>query len=176
MNFFKAMKRRFSIRTLLIATTIVAIVLGFPIQGAIRQRQGREWVAAQRGRVSFRHNYSQEYRGKVINTGSHLIGLGIAIFGIDLFDTVTGVVFDCDTLVDLAPIRCMPSLRIIVINIDMAEEIDFSPLTKLSDLQEVHFTKWSNLTLQQLIEIESLLPNVNIISEAHPNRVRQKSR
>ncbi|MEQ1904502.1 MAG: hypothetical protein ABL888_09980 [Pirellulaceae bacterium] len=168
------MKKRFSIRTLLIVTTITAIVLALPIRGAIRQRQGREWVAAQRGRVSFQHNYGQNFRGENIKAGSNLIGLGIAIFGIDLFDTVTGIVFDCDTLVDLAPLRYLPSVRVIGINIDMADEIDFSPLTKLPELEEIHFTKWTNLNEQQLDFLERLLPNVEIISESHPNRVRRK--
>ncbi len=159
--------QRFSIRTLLIVTALVAVAVALPIRRAILQHYGREWVAAQRGHVGFKHNYESKHPAlrKKADSSRAFMRYLIAVFGVDLFDKVTSVVFDCDELVDLAPLRNLPWVETIMINIDMADEIDFSPLAEMPRLREIHFTKWSNLTEKKLIEVRDLLPHVEIHAE-----------
>ena len=49
--------KRFSLRTLLIATAVMAVLMALPIRRAIDQKRGREWVASQNGHVSFSYKY-----------------------------------------------------------------------------------------------------------------------
>ena len=162
------MVKRYSIRTLLVATLLMAVFVAQPLRRAERQRQAREWVASQRGHYAFDYGYAED--AAWYETQSELMApeFLIRMLGIDAFNPVTGVAFDCDELTTLKPLTGMTSLRTIGINIEMADDIDFSPLVDLPELQSVHFTEWSFVTESQLALIRSLLPNVDVASDVHP--------
>ena len=61
----------------------------------------------------------------------------------------------------------MPTLHTIVINIEMAEDIDFSPMEELPSLEEVHFTEWSFVSNEQLAKLRRRMPHVAFLSETH---------
>lgn len=153
--------RRFSIRSLFVLTLVVAIVLAIPFGQAAKQKIGREWVGSQRGHVFFEGGYDGQSSQHVPYVPQFVVQL----IGVDLFSPVRAVLFDCDELVDLKPIENMPSLYSIEINIEMDDAIDFSPLAKLPNLRVLHFTKWSGVSAEQLVEIRDLLPRVKVTSE-----------
>jgi hypothetical protein len=157
----------FSITTLLIATTLVAVIIALPTRSALKQRHGRQWVAAQRGHVWFEPSDSAESSDMGSKLAQLLPDFIVSTLGIDFFKTVKGVMFDCDELVDVAPIQNLPSAQTAVVNIEIADQIDFTPLADLPELSSIHFTKWSFITEQQLYDLERLLPKVEIISETY---------
>ena len=158
------MPRRFTIRALLFLTFLVALVLAGPLRSASLQREGREWVAAQRGHFSFQYGLDSANGRYSI---PYVPDCFVAWFGVDLFNPVRGVCLDCDTVEDLGPVSKLVGLKALAINIDMADDIDFAPLRELPRLEELHFTKWSGLTRDQFNELSASLPNVEIYSEAH---------
>ncbi len=160
--------RRYSIRSLLIATAVTAVFAAIPIRRAILQRHGREWVAAQRGQVIFEHNYGRESEWYDAGSMLKVPAVAIDLLGIDLFNPVTAVIFDCEELTDLQPLAGMSSLRTIHINIEMADDIDFTPLADLPRLRTVYFTKWSFVTPQQLDALRQLIPDAEIVSDSNP--------
>ncbi|WP_164103403.1 hypothetical protein [Candidatus Laterigemmans baculatus] len=164
--------RRFSIRSLLIATAVVAICAAMPVRRAILQRQGREWVAAQRGHVILKHNYGRESEWYDAGSALKVPQFAIDLLGIDAFNPVTELIFDCDQLTELKPLTDLRSLQSIVVNIEMADGIDFTPLADLPHLRKVHFTEWSFVTKEQLDALRELLPDVEIVSDSHPEAVR----
>ncbi len=159
--------KRYSIRTLLLATLLIAVCIAVPLRRARMQRQAREWVSAQRGHSLFQYGYGRDTQW--YETDSELVVPDILIraFGIDAFNPVTAVIFDCDELTTLDPLVGMVSLRNLHVNIEMADEIDFTPLAELPKLQSIHFTEWSFLNDSQLAELRVLLPRVRIVSDAH---------
>lgn len=103
--------KHFSIRALLILTTGVAILMALPLSRAVAQKRGRDWVATQKGRVSFSHNYNPatdtwDHKAK-LHAPDWLIGA----LGIDFFDSVDTVVLDNTEAKDLSPIIDLRSLR-----------------------------------------------------------------
>jgi hypothetical protein len=91
---------RFSIRTLLIVTAIVSVAVALPIRAAVKQRQGRQWVAAQNGHVWFEYRRGRESKGEGSKPELGVPDFLVSVFGIDAFNTVTGVMFDCNELDD----------------------------------------------------------------------------
>ena len=156
------MRRSFTIRSLLIATFLAALFFALPIRTAWNQKTGRQWVATQRGHIWFRHRIDPA-------TGRYTIpyvpGLLVELLGVDVFNPVTGVTLDCETITTFQPISNLQTLECLDINIEMNEEIDFAPLKSLPRLKELHFSEWSCLTEEQLSELQSMLPRVTIYSE-----------
>lgn len=158
------MLRRFTILSLLLVTTLVALFLAGPVRRARQQLQGREWVASQRGHVTFQYELNRA-------TGQYSIpfvpGFLVDLLGVDMFNPVRGVALDCATIEDFEPISNLTSLESLGIIIDMQDDIDFAPLTALPRLREIHFTEWSGITREQLTELRKSLPDVKIHSETH---------
>lgn len=149
----------FSIRALLAVTMLVAVCVAIPYSNATKQCQGRQWVEAQRGHVSFKYQYDYDAsRFKI----PHVPGFMISCLGVDVFNPAHGVIFDCDTIEDLAPITDLKSLKSIFVNIDMVEGLDFSPLKELPNLEEIHFTEWSTITEKQFRDLKNMLPGVSV--------------
>ena len=94
----------------------------------------------------------------------------VQLLGVDLFNSVTGVIFDCDPIVDFEPVTDLRALRSIFVNIEMAEDIDFSPLADLGELKEVHFSAHSLITRQQFKSLKTLLPHVNVTAEMYTDK------
>lgn len=160
--------RRFSIRSLLIATAVVAVFAAMPVRSAISQRHGREWIAAQRGHVIFEHNYGRESAWYEGGSSLKVPSLAVDLLGMDLFNPVTAVIFDCEELTDIQPLTNIRSLRTIHINIEVADDLDFTPLADLPELRSIHFTEWSSVTSQQLDALRQLLPDAEIVSDTYP--------
>lgn len=156
--------RRFSIRTLLIVTFLVALVVAMPHRQAAKQKRGRAWVAAQRGHVFFKHSIDTTTKQAAIPYVPNFV---VSLIGVDYFNSVTGIHLDCEELHNFAALTDVQTLECLSINIELADSIDFSPLKELPNLKEIHFSKWSLLTAKQLAELQVLLPNVQIISEEH---------
>lgn len=156
--------KSFSIRALLVLTLLVAIVLAFPVKKARKQKRGRQWVADQRGHVYFEYGLDHA-------TGDYAIPVipqsVVRLLGVDLFNPVRTVVFDCEELVELEPITDMPSLETVVINIEMADSIDLSPLKELPELKELHLSEWSRASAEQVAELRVWMPQVKIMSDTH---------
>lgn len=160
--------RRFSVRLLLVVTAVIAVLAAMTIRRAILQRRGREWIAAQRGHVAFMHDYRRESVWYGAGSNLKVPAFAIDLLGVDMFNPVTAVVFDCDELTELKPLTDLSSLRAIEINIEMADDIDFAPLADLPSLRTIHFTEWSFVTPQQLDALHELLPDVDIVSDSDP--------
>ncbi len=159
--------KRYSIRTLLFATLLIAVFAARPLHRARMQRQAREWVSTQRGHSLFKFGYGSETQWYETDSDLVVPDFLVRTLGIDAFNPVNSVIFDCDELTTLEPLAGMLSLRNIHVNIEMADDIDFTPLTELPRLQSIHFTEWSFLTDSQLSQLHVLLPHVSIVSDAH---------
>ena len=159
--------KRYTIRTLLFATLLIAVFVARPLHHARLQRQAREWVSTQRGHTLFEYGYGLETQWYKTDSELGVPDFLIRTFGIDAFNPVKTVIFDCDELTTVEPLTGMVSLRNIHVNIEMADDIDFAPLAELPGLESIHFTEWSFLKDSQLSELRVLLPHVNIVSEAH---------
>lgn len=151
-------------RSLLILTLLVAILFAIPLGRAVNQKSGREWVANQHGHVFFERE-TDDGTGQF--SRSRVPKFLIRLLGVDFFNPVRCVVFDCDELLDLQPLKKMPTLHTIVINIEMADDIDLSPMEELRNLKEVHFTEWSFVSREQIDKLRRLMPHVKIVSESH---------
>ena len=108
------MPKRFTIRTLIFATFLVALFFALPFRKARMQMEGREWVAAQRGHISFQYAVNRP-------TGRYPIPFVpdflVDWFGVDMFNPVRGVCLDCDTIKDFGPVSKLSGLESIGINI-----------------------------------------------------------
>ena len=129
---------RFSIRTLLVVTAAIAVLLASTVHRAKSQKRGRDWVALEGGHVTFSHKYdpatqSFDHTAK-LSAPSWLIDL----MGIDLFDSVDTVILDNQEVDDLEPIVDLRSLRSLAIFIETDPDLDFAPLVNLPNLEEVH--------------------------------------
>ena len=131
----------------------------------MNQSRGRAWVAAQRGHVSFQYRYDRQTQKHDV---PFVPSLFVDLLGGDFFNPVRGVVLDCDVITDFKPITDLQSLETLMVNIDMVENIDFSPLEKLPSLRILHFTEHTILTKRQLKTLQQRLPNTKVTSKAHP--------
>ena len=146
----------------MVVTLLVAVALVLPIRRAIQQEQGREWVETVRGRVVFKYPYNHK------DDEFGIVGIPefmIHWFGIDLFNPVVGVVLDCEIVEDLSPLANLSMTESLLINIEMADDLDFSPLVKLPQLKELHFTEHSLVTRRQIEHLRHLLPGVNVTAD-----------
>jgi len=159
--------KRFSLRTLLIVTAMFAVFVATPLRRAAIQKRGREWVAAQNGQVMFSYKYDP-----IADQWNHDERLRVpewvvSLCGIDLFDSVDTVVLDNTLVTDLSPITDLQTLRNLAIVIEIAEDLDFSPLAKLPRLQRLHLD-YTNISAERLAELRALLPNVRVDATNHP--------
>jgi hypothetical protein len=159
--------KHFSIRALLILTTGVAILMALPLSRAVVQKRGRDWVATQKGRVSFSHNYNPatdtwDHKAK-LHAPDWLIGA----LGIDFFDSVDTVVLDNTEVKDLSPIIDLRSLRYLAIIIEIDDNLDFSPLAELPKLRHLHLD-YTNISAERLAKLRALLPHVHVDATNHP--------
>ena len=53
---------RYSLRTLMLLTAVIAVLLAMPIRQALTQKRGRDWVVSQNGHVSFSYKYNSTTR------------------------------------------------------------------------------------------------------------------
>lgn len=158
---------QYGLATLLAVTTLLAVLVAGPLRRARLQHEARDWVAEQRGHSLFKYGYGSESEWYATDSDLAVPDALVQMFGIDVFNPVKTVVFDCDELKTLEPLTRMASLRNIHVNIEMADEIDFSPIADLPRLESIHFTKWSYVTARQLSVIRSLVPDVLVVAEAH---------
>lgn len=155
--------KRFSLRTLLIATAVTAVLMALPIRRAIMQKRGREWIASQNGHVSFSYKYDA-----LTDQWNHDASLPapewlIDALGIDFFTTVDTVVLNNMEVNDLSPISDLRSLRQIAIYIEIDNQIDFFPLAELPKLELVYLDEeYTGVSQKQLTKLRSLLPNVRV--------------
>ena len=156
---------RYTIRGLLLLTAIIAIFIAVPLHHARQQREAREWVASQRGHSIFKYGYTNDEGAYLADNDLPVPTLAVKLFGIDAFDPVTAVIFDCDELVNFQPLTGIRTLEHITVNIEMADDIDFRPLKEIPRLRRIHFTKWAFLSPEQSNYLRDLLPDVEIVIE-----------
>lgn len=159
--------KRFSLRTLLVVTTVVALFLAFPFRRAVEQERGRDWVASQNGHVTFSHKYNP-----ITDEWDHKAKLSapdwlIDTFGIDLFDSVDSVILDNKELEDLSLITDLQSLRSLAIFIEIDDELSFAPLASLPKLRHLSLA-YTNISLERLAKLRALLPHVRVEADNHP--------
>ncbi len=158
---------RYSLRTLLIFTTIVAVISAMPIRQAYEQRKAREWVAGQGGHITFAREYNA-----TTQTYDHQAELKVpmflvSLFGIDAFDSVIGVILDREIVHDLQPLANLSDLRSLAIMIEIDDALDFSPLAKLNSLESLTLG-YTNITPKRLEKVRKLLPGVRVREYIHP--------
>jgi hypothetical protein len=103
--------KRFSLRTLFYTMAVVAVIMALPLRRAVVQKRGRDWVATQKGRVTFSHKYNAA-TDKWDNRSTLLApDWLVRALGIDFFDSVDTVVLDNSEVKDLSPITDLQSLR-----------------------------------------------------------------
>lgn len=153
---------RYTIRSLMACTLLVALIIAIPVRNARNQARGREWVAKQRGHISFKYPLDRATGNYEI---PHIPKFFVRLFGVDMFNPVTGVVLDCETVESFAPLTYLSSLESLGVVIDMDDEIDFSPLRGLPRLREIYFANWSGITVEQLRDAREKLPRVSITSD-----------
>jgi hypothetical protein len=159
--------KRFSLRTLLIATAVVAVLMALPLRRAVVQKRGRDWVASQKGHVSFSHKYNAKTDEWNHDATLRTPDWMIAALGIDFFDTVHGVILDNTEVRDLSPITDLQSLRTLAIIIEIDDNLDFSPLADLPKLRHLHLD-YTRITAERLTKLRALLPNVRVEATNHP--------
>ncbi|MGV3483788.1 MAG: hypothetical protein ACO1RT_05175 [Planctomycetaceae bacterium] len=159
---------RFSLRTLLFATAIVAVILAMPIRRAITQKRGRDWVATQKGHVTFSHQYDpstdQYDRKATLRAPAWLIDT----VGVDFFDSVDTVVLDNTMVHDLSPLTDLRELRYLAIIIEIDEKLDFAPLADLPKLRHLYLESYTNIDAERLSKLRRLLPYVRVEATNHP--------
>jgi hypothetical protein len=159
--------KRFSLRTLLIATAVVAVIMALPLRRAVVQKRGRDWVATQKGHVNFSHKYNAvtdvwDHRSKLL-APDWLVGA----LGIDFFDSVDSVVLDNTEVKDLSPITDLQSLRYLAIIIEIDDKLDFAPLADLPKLRHLYLD-YTNITAERLEKLRALLPHVRVDATNQP--------
>ena len=163
---------RYSLRTLLILTTIVAVISALPIRQAYEQRKAREWIAGQGGHINFGHiTFAHKYNATT-QTYDHQAELKVpeflvSLFGIDVFDSVIGVILDREIVHDLQPLANLSDLRSLAIMIEIDDALDFSPLAKLNSLESLTLG-YTNITPKRLEKVRKLLPGVRVREYIHP--------
>ncbi len=161
--------KRFSLRTLLLATAIIAVLIALPTRRAIGQKRGRDWVASQNGRVtmSVSKNYNQ-ITGQWADSDSLPAPQWIVdALGIDFFDTVELVTLDNMEVKDFSPITDLRGLRGLNIMIEIDDQLDFTPLAELPKLRHLHLD-YTNISAERLAKLRELLPHVRVDATNHP--------
>jgi hypothetical protein len=159
--------KRFSLRTLLIATAVLAVLLALPIRRAIVQKRGREWVASQNGHVSFSYKYDASTDQWDHDASLPAPDWLIDTLGIDFFDTVDTVILDNMEVKDLSPITDLQGLRQLAIIIEIDDNLDFTPLAELPNLRHLHLD-YTDIDAERLAKLRDLLPNVRVDATNHP--------
>ncbi len=159
--------KRFSLRSLLIMTAVIAIVFALPVRRALTQKRGRDWVASQRGYVTFSHEFDS-----IHGEHDHDATLGVPewmvrVLGVDFFDSVDTVVLDNTMLKDLKPITDLRDLRSLAIIIEIDDNLSFEPLTELPKLRHLHLD-YTDISAERLAALREMLPNVRVDAMNHP--------
>jgi hypothetical protein len=152
---------RFSLRTLLVLISLFVVICGMQVHQARKQGAARKWVAEQGGHITFAHKYNSRTQSYDRRTELAIPDWLVTVFGIDLFDSVDAVILDNKTVSDLRPLTDLPKLRSLAIFIDIDDELDFSPLAELGNLEEV-VLGYTGITDVRLRELQNLLPQVHI--------------
>lgn len=143
-------------------TLLAALFVAIPVRSALQQSRGREWVASQRGHVSFKYELDHATGECQIPYVPQII---VRTFGVDLFNPVTAVALDCEPVETFEPLTDLSTLESLGIIIEISDTIDFAPLKELPHLREIYFADWSWITPKQLNEVRELLPHVAITSD-----------
>lgn len=159
--------KRFSLRSLLIATAIIAVLFALPMRRAILQKRGREWVASQRGHVTFAHKYVASRDAYDHDASPAAPDWIVRMLGIDLFDSVDTVILDNTYLDDLEPITDLRDLRKLAIIIEIDDSLSFEPLAELPKLRHLHLD-YTHISAKRLAALRTLLPNVRVDAMNHP--------
>lgn len=134
---------------------------------AIMQKRGRDWVASQKGHVTFSHKYDaarDEYdRDASLSAPEWMVRL----LGIDFFDSVHTVVLDNTFLENLEPITDLRELRKLAIIIEIDDKLSFEPLAKLPKLRHLHMD-YTHISAKRLAALRALLPKVRVDAMNHP--------
>ena len=158
---------RFSIRTLLVLTAGIAVLLASTTNRARSQKRGRDWVAGEGGYVILSHKYDPATRSydhsAELCTPSWLINL----LGIDYFDSVDCVVLDNQEVDDLEPMTDLRSLRSLAIIIEIDADLNLAPLAKLRNLEEVYLD-YTDISADRLARLRQMLPGVRVDATNHP--------
>jgi hypothetical protein len=159
--------KRFSIRTLLIVTAVVAVVLAFLSHRAVKQQRGRDWVASQNGHFMFSHKYdpiTDEWDRKATLSAPDWL---VDAFGIDYFDSVDSVILDNKEVDDLSRLADLQSLRSLAIYIEIDDKLSFAPLAELPKLRHLSLA-YTNISAERLAKLRALLPHVRVEADNHP--------
>lgn len=161
--------KRFSLRTLLIATAVIAVLMALPVRRAVEQKRGRDWVASQNGHVTLSvSSYYNDVTGQWADIDSLLVPQWLVdALGIDFFDTVDAVVLDNMEVNDLSPIADLRNLRQLAIIIEIDDKLDFTPLAELPKLRQLHLD-YTDISAERLAKLRALLPNVRVDATNHP--------
>ncbi len=166
---------RYTIRSLLLATLIIASLLAITFDRARSQKRGREWVAEQNGHVTFSHKYDPTTRSYDHSAALLTPPWMVDLMGIDFFDSVDSVILDNQTVVELNSITDIRSLRTLAIVIEIDDDLDFSPLLKLRKLERLYLD-YTGIDAQRLMRLRQLLPHVDVDSAEHPPRIPRPGR
>ncbi|MEM9369310.1 MAG: hypothetical protein AAGD07_25295 [Planctomycetota bacterium] len=158
--------RRFSIRSLLIFTAVVGCLLAGPVNRARKQKEGRSWVAAERGHITFASSFDEVTQTFVHPKKPLAPAWLVRALGIDYFDSVHSIVLDCEEVDDLRPITNLSSLRFLGIMIEIDDDLDFGPLRELTHLEEVYLD-YTHISAERLAGLREMLPGVKVTATNH---------
>jgi hypothetical protein len=159
----KLRRARFSLRAMLIAVTLVAVLLGVWAERARKQRAGVAWVHEQGGHVTYNFGSVFEDGRPYPNTKPPAPKWLRDLAGIDFFAYVTGVILDRDTIYDLTPLTNLPKLESIGLMNHVDPKTDFTPLHSLKHLTLLRLD-YTGLKMSQLQPLRAALPNCRIES------------
>lgn len=157
----RRLRLQYSLRVVLFIGLVIGLLLTFPVRRVIKQKAGRDWVAAQNGHVVFGYQFNSETGAYDHRAEPPAPRWLIEVVGIDWFTTVEAVTLDNRTVEDLKPLQNLKSLKSLAIMIDIDDELDFRPLTRLSHLQNLQLD-YSNISDEQREKLKQLLPQVRI--------------
>ncbi|OHB69428.1 MAG: hypothetical protein A2V70_05905 [Planctomycetes bacterium RBG_13_63_9] len=154
-------KRRwlqFSLRTLFVATTLLAIWLGILVHGARRQAQAVKAIRAAGGWVLY--EYACETSGNVIEViegnqiEPQIPGWLLKLLGEDVVFDVTFVSLDRTTIgnTELLAVRALPKVRYLQLNHSELDEAAFRHLKEMRDLKilDLRYTNATDAALDGL--------------------------
>ena len=135
----KKLKRRwlkYSLRTSLLAVTVLCVWLGFFVNRVNKQKQAVEWVRENGGTVLYHFEWDQE-TGLPIN---HAEPPGPAWLrewiGIDYLANVSFVSLLNEQVTDIAPLAALTNLR--MLNLNRTSVSDISPLASMTKMESLH--------------------------------------
>lgn len=160
--------KRFSLRSLLVLTAIIAVLLAIPFRRAKEQQRARQWVASQKGHISFAYEYDPTTDQFNRNAKPAVPEWLIDRFGIDLFVSVDTVILDNTYLEDLTAISGLRDLRSLAIIIEIHDDLDFEPLAELPKLRHLHLD-YTGITAERLAKLRKLIPHVRVDAMNHSN-------